>query len=384
MYEGFYDHQVNLIPFGSLLYYQEIRKSKRVAELITDYRVKYKSVAVVLLSLISSTAPEPLDLAGLEQHSSEPTYIGYCSGHEALINQSFLVHTGIELTADFTELIPGWYRVQLTGKNRGLSKSAWSLQPQELRQQFANIACEYYQKLGCRGLDTFDGWGFDPEVDWQIIQISAERFSLKLRLLMQGLDSNNADNVPRFSKIANGTGEYWVDGSIGAETAALTLPYSSGKQVKPYMSEQDVANAVDFAFSLNLTPCLHTIGDAALDIVLNFMSSTYLGNRKIRLFHLCVVREEQFPWLKKYNRNLELVINPGFYMFASMYKSKLNGSMHKYIMPYIKMLGTISEVHYGSDAPVTMPNPTDAIDLLGSNQSTEQASNVDFSRIFEE
>ncbi len=378
----FHDYQINLIPFGNYLYYRDLQLLNDVSSILDEALNIQTEDSLILCSFLQPNNVCDPNVIETNKYLNIPIYLGSYSGHEAIVNQAFLDKSEIKLTLGFTQLTGHWVKVKLIGSNSLVYKSAWSLQSASQRQQFAETACKYLISIGCVGFDTFDGWGLDPEIDWEIIQRCSKIFPLEIRLLAQGLSLDNMKSLVKFKDIAYGSCEYWIDGSIGAETAALSEPYNSGIQISPLMSHSEVTLALEFSFKLNVVPCLHIIGDVALDIVLDCLASQKLSNKLVRLCHLCVVREDQLERLQEFSNNLELIINPGFYKFWHSNLKKLSPTLHGAMLPYSKLIARFDRVYYGSDAPVTLPNAQLAQELLFKYQSGNLSNLIDYQLIF--
>lgn len=379
---SFHDYQLNLIPFGNYLYYRDLQIFKDISTVL-DQAIKTKTDdSLILCSFIQPSHFINTKVIELNRFLDAPIYLGFNSGHEAFINQAFLDKSQIKLNFGFSKISDNWLKVKLIGSNSAVYKTAWSLQSASKRQLFAETACRYLISIGCSGFDTFDGWGNDPEVDWEIVQKCSQLYPLDIRLLAQGMNIENYKYLSNFKSIVYGSGEYWVDGSIGAETAALSEPYSSGNRISPMMNLADITLALESSFQLNLVPCLHVIGDAALDLVIDCLESLELSNKIIRLCHLCVVRDDQIERLQIFNKNLELVINPGFYQFWDANINLLSPLMKDTLLPYSKLFERFERVYYGSDAPVTMPDIQLAQSCLVSYQSDNKPNLIDYQQIF--
>lgn len=73
---------------------------------------------------------------------------------------------------------------------------------------------------------------------------------------------------PRGSALKNASGlKFFLDGSIGAATAAMSAPYADGTRTDPLMSEDQVMEALELAESLNLVPIFHAIGGRSLSLL---------------------------------------------------------------------------------------------------------------------
>lgn len=84
---------------------------------------------------------------------------------------------------------------------------------------------------------------------------------------------------PRGSALKGASGlKFFLDGSIGAATAAMSAPYSDCTVTEPLMSEDQVMEALELAESLNLVPVFHAIGGRALSL-LDRVSRDFLDRR---------------------------------------------------------------------------------------------------------
>ncbi len=104
----------------------------------------------------------------------------------------------------------------------------------------------------------------------------------------------------------------FMDGSVGAETAAFFERYRDGRRGRLLMSEKKLAELFEKAEKAQLRLLIHAIGDRAIGRVLKVAASTFVGGNLLRhrIEHAEFILEEQMDAVSKLG--LYLSVQPNF------------------------------------------------------------------------
>ena len=167
-----------------------------------------------------------------------------------------------------------------------------------------------------------------------------------------------------------GQGDYWklhgplkimLDGSLGARTAALSIPYadSNSNYGDLLLSEDKLINLLNTAAEYGFTAAIHVIGDKALDTAVNAMekaSRNGFNMSESLLIHCQITREEQLSRLGSLNMNL--AIQPAFvatdWKFIQGYVGE---NLAKNSYAWKSLINKGACLAGSSDAPIEPTNP---------------------------
>ncbi|OPL18713.1 MAG: hypothetical protein AVO35_05125 [Candidatus Aegiribacteria sp. MLS_C] len=162
---------------------------------------------------------------------------------------------------------------------------------------------------------------------------------------------------PRGSALKEASGlKFFLDGSIGAATAAMKVPYSDGTEVEPIMSEDEVMEALELSESLKLVPNFHAIGGRALEL-LDRVSGRFLASRGGRLttgIRVEHAEELKACWPGSWDSEVHLfVMQPNFVsrwqMEGGLYQQKLGREAGRGLSPFRTLVDADFRIAFGSD-----------------------------------
>jgi predicted amidohydrolase YtcJ len=183
----------------------------------------------------------------------------------------------------------------------------------------------------------------------------------------------------------------FLDGSLGARTAALNQPYhddptSSGMLT---LSKEELWRVASKARDLGFQLCIHAIGDRAVDLAVQVLGETFgtKGCRKLRhrIEHASIVSEKS----KKEMRRLGITasIQPRFVYSDQWAKDRLGSPRLPKLYPFASMSRAGIMLTAGSDCPVEDPNPFEGIwsavarpGLDGDERLTVSEALVDYTK----
>ncbi|HKX25183.1 MAG TPA: amidohydrolase family protein [Actinomycetota bacterium] len=180
-------------------------------------------------------------------------------------------------------------------------------------------------------------------------------------------------------------GDLFLDGSIGARTAALSSPYQDAEGSGDLAYEDDLlAEFLHNAHLAGLQTGLHVIGDAAIEQSLRVWERVYgsLGSRERRHFRARRHRLEHFE-MASTNQveraamvGLAISIQPAFDALwggpGQMYERRLGPERAATMNPFRTLVDRGLEVGAGSDTPVTSLDPMLAIWALEHHHDPAQ------------
>lgn len=180
-------------------------------------------------------------------------------------------------------------------------------------------------------------------------------------------------------------GDLFLDGSIGARTAALLRPYQGGAPSGDLTYDDDTL--VEFLHNAHLAGMqigLHAIGDGAIEQALRCWERVYhaLDSRARRHFRARRHRLEHFELvsLRQVERaaalGLAISVQPGFDAAwghqGGMYEQRLGRERAWEMNPFATLMARGLEVGAGSDSPVTPLDPMHGIWSLENHHDPTQ------------
>ena len=169
-------------------------------------------------------------------------------------------------------------------------------------------------------------------------------------------------------------GDLFLDGSIGARTAALTAPYEDAAESGDLSYDDDeLAEFLHNAHLAGLQTGLHVIGDAAVEQSVRVWERVYgsLGTRERRHFRARRHRLEHFEMAspgqieRAAMLGLAISVQPAFDALwggpEKLYERRLGAARAASMNPFRSLVDRGLEVGGGSDSPVTPLDPMLAV-----------------------
>ncbi|HEX2032205.1 MAG TPA: amidohydrolase family protein [Actinomycetota bacterium] len=185
-------------------------------------------------------------------------------------------------------------------------------------------------------------------------------------------------------------GDLFLDGSIGARTAALVEPYvDADDRGSLSYEDDDLAEFLHNAHLAGLQTGLHVIGDAAIEQALRAWERVYgaLDSRRRRHFRARRHRLEHFEMAsagqveRAAALGLAISVQPGFDAAwghqGGMYEQRLGRDRAWRMNPFATLVARGLEVGGGSDTPVTPLDPMLGIWALENHHDPEQRMSRD-------
>jgi predicted amidohydrolase YtcJ len=157
----------------------------------------------------------------------------------------------------------------------------------------------------------------------------------------------------------------FLDGSLGARTAALKAPYSDepGSSGMLTMNREHLERVVVKAGEAGFQLCIHTIGDRAVELATQVLDASFSARncreRRHRVEHASLVTEESIQKMRKLG--VIASVQPRFIYSDSWARQRLGLER----LPNLYPFGTLTRkgvvLAAGSDCPVEDPNPFEGI-----------------------
>jgi len=375
---GFHDSHIHLLNYGMLLLTLDLSRARSIEEI--KKRVKgwnpTGSHDTWLLGrgwdderLREHRYPtrDDLDLA-----TSKPVFLKRICGHVAIANSAALSLAGID---NRTVDPPGGRIVRdSSGKPNGVLKETAielveKVIPESMEKtKFALVHASW--KLAKVGLTSLHC------IISSLTELNALRDLKRERQLPQSIyaiiPAKLVDRIgslgPRVRSIGRfriGGVKLYLDGSLGAGTAALNQPYdddpsSSGMVTISSRELRRVAlKARDSKFQL----CIHAIGDKAVDLAVEVLGEVFgtKGCRQLRhrIEHASIVNEKSM----KEMRRLGIIasVQPRFIYSDKWAEDRLGQRRMPQLYPFASMTKAGIRLTAGSDCPVEDPDPFEGI-----------------------
>ena len=157
----------------------------------------------------------------------------------------------------------------------------------------------------------------------------------------------------------------FLDGSLGARTAALSQPYHDDPTTTGMLttSGEELRRIASKARDLDLQLCIHAIGDRAVDLAVQLLGEIFgtEGCRHLRhrIEHASVVTDRSMKEMQRLG--IIASIQPRFVYSDSWARDRLGLRRLAELYPFASMSNAGIMLTAGSDCPVEDPNPFEGI-----------------------
>ncbi|MEP0815407.1 MAG: amidohydrolase family protein [bacterium] len=295
-----------------------------------------------------------------------PLMLKSIEGHSALFNSAGLAMMPVRAGTEGVELDKDG---KVTGVVRdaayeNLVDSVHDTVTDEEKLRGMDIAIARAAERGCAGIHCLEGYGHNRRREFELMLEYAKTCPLDLTLYPRTLDFDLVCELglPRIG------GCELIDGAIGSFTAALNEPYAvfPGKGTL-FKSDMDVRDFFARAFSRNLQPCVHVIGDRGIDqclSVLESLASEYkIEKHRPRLDHFIVARDDQIA--RAARLGICAGVQPAFMAAwgarGGKYEWALGAKRWELLHRYGSMVKKGMHISAGSDSYITPIDPPAAL-----------------------
>jgi predicted amidohydrolase YtcJ len=385
---GFIDSHVHLTSTGLALANADVMAARSARELleIARTRAPANEGVPVLLQGYDETRWEVRDLLPtldeLDAAVPGPLVIRRIDGHTALANRAALAAAEIAdapgVERDASGEPTGVVTRQANSLLGGWTAAARSdLQIERLQLAAASLGT-------ARGVTAVHEMSMphdDGERDVEVFRRHRARLPVHAIAIVATMD------VPRAIELGHDAigGDLPTDGSIGARTAAVTIPFiGSDDRGTTYYADDELAGFFHDAHMAGLQAGVHAIGDRAIEQVLSAWERIYasLDSRQRRHFRARRHRVEHFemPTSDQVERaamlGLAVSVQPAFDRAwgspGGMYESRVGPERAAAMNPFRTMLDRGVMLGAGSDAPVTELDPWLAVHAMERHHDATQ------------
>lgn len=152
------------------------------------------------------------------------------------------------------------------------------------------------------------------------------------------------------------------DGSLGARTAWLSIPYAdSPKEIGyPNISEELLEEVVRRAHEIGIQMSVHGIGDATIDMILHtYEALKNPATMRHRIEHTSILREDQI--VKMAEVGIAAGVQPHFIITDWWTVNRVGKKRAKWIYPFRSMARAGIQMGFGTDSPVEPVNPWETV-----------------------
>jgi predicted amidohydrolase YtcJ len=388
---GFIDAHVHLSGTGLVLDGLDLSEAGSREELLTASRDHLAARPGKLLGIGMDEArwPDPAytSLLELDALSAEPVVLLRVDGYLSLVNTATLKSSGaLELEGverDATGEPTGVLRGEANAHTqRWYFESLSDLEIRDAHLRATRLAAE-------RGVTCVHEMAIPDKRgrrDHEVLMAMRNEFPVEVIVYIADRDMPYV--IGRgLSTIG---GDLFLDGSIGARTAALLDPYEDdGERGELAYDDDDLAEFAHNAHLAGLQVGMHVIGDAAIEQALRVWERVYqsLDSRNRRHFRARRHRLEHFEMasMQRVERaaalGLAISIQPGFDAAwgheGGMYEQRLGAHRARPMNPFRMLVERGLEVGGGSDSPVTPLDPMLGIWALENHHDPAQRMSRD-------
>ena len=375
---GFHDSHIHLLNYGMLLRTLDLSRSRSIEQINKRVakRASTGSKDWVLgrgwddEKLRERRYPTREDLNGA---SSKPVFLKRICGHVAVANSAALSIAGID---NRTSNPAGGEIVRDSEGNPNgvLKETAIELvenkvpEPMDLTRKALVSASTKLARLGLTSLHCIVG---------SLAELNALRDLKRERKIPQSIypiiAAKLVDSL-EVSRLSEEKGEdtfqvrglkLYLDGSLGARTAALNEPYhddpiSTGMLT---LSNEQLTKVVSKARDSNFQLCIHAIGDKAVDLAVQVLGETFgaEGCRRLRhrIEHSSIVNEESMKEMQRLG--IIASVQPRFVYSDHWAGERLGAGRLPQLYPFASLNRAGITLTAGSDCPVEDPNPFEGI-----------------------
>lgn len=298
-----------------------------------------------------------------EAFPDQPIYLSRCDGHGALVNSVGLARlgkksqTGLLLESDHFEAL-----------------ASLPPYPTEKRRDFLRAACRVFNQSGfthvrdlggneaqfnlAQELENKNEWTL--EVDWNF---ACHRFDDFEQTLAQALRCRS-----RSTRMNHMGGiKFFLDGSLGSETAALSQPYAhrcDHHQGALLWTDFQIKELLRRVWREGLDVAVHAIGDLAADQMISLareISSEGIGGR-LHLEHAEVLRPETIQKMKALHVTCHM--QPCHWLNDRAWLDLKLGPLKAFAFPWEALRRAKVSFSWGSDSPVERPSLANTIKAL--------------------
>lgn len=290
-------------------------------------------------------------------------YVVRRDGHSVLVNTRTLAHLSLPDDTPGLDRDPIFNQPTgvLKAQARQMAGDRLTLIDDSSRNKAIDLALQEALEVGITTVHALDGGWERGEDDIKALLAQADQLPVNVIVYYQTTDVDKVleMGLPRIG------GCLLVDGSLGSQTAALSVPYadkpdSSGEL---YYTNEDLLAFALRAHKAGLQISMHAIGDRAIDQLLRVYQQVLekypRADHRHRIEHFLLPTEEHIAQASRLN--VHVAMQPAFMHFwergGNLYRQRLGEERMSHISPLAKVIDAGIVVGGGSDSFITPMNP---------------------------
>jgi predicted amidohydrolase YtcJ len=376
---GFHDSHIHLLNYGMLLHTLDLSRSRSIEDITRlvarptangtpDTWILGRGWDDEKLREHRYPTRDDLDLA-----NRNPVFLKRICGHVAVANSAALTLARID---DRTPNPSGGLIVRDSqGRPNGVLKETAielveSVVPESIEQakEALVLASRNLARLGLTALHCIISGLTELKALCELKReerIPQSIYAIIPAKLMDDLASLGLSRKTGEDDFRVGGVKLFLDGSLGARTAALNQPYHDDPTTTGMltMSSEELRRVASKARDLDLQLCIHAIGDRAVDLAVRVLGEIFgtEGCRHLRhrIEHASIVTDKSMKEMQRLG--IIASIQPRFVYSDSWAKDRLGSRRLPELYPFASMSNAGIMLTAGSDCPVEDPNPFEGI-----------------------
>ncbi|HAA84895.1 MAG TPA: amidohydrolase [Kosmotogaceae bacterium] len=373
VYSGFVDSHAHLLGTGMVRGSVDLSDARTLEHV--ELALKHSAPVIIARGWDDSKLSFVPNRAMIDRITDKPAILYRRCGHAAVVNSEAIKRFSLE---DLEGVDGSAMKIGLLCE-RALNAlgSRISLARSELKA-FIDLGIKEFTSNGITTVHSDDMKGNNDEL---LVELLAEQRQIRI---FEKVRTETLEDIKLFDLAKDNSNNYFVagalkvylDGSLGARTAALIEPYSDDPMNcgMLYMDSEQLATIVEAAENKSVQVCAHTIGDRSMEVALNGLARISPGNPfKHRLIHVQTASNIQLVEMKRLD--LRASIQPLFYYSdMDIAEQRLGKERLASAYPFKAMEELGIRLSLSSDAPVESTSVFD--NLLAADQFFSRANSI--------
>ncbi len=354
IYPGFVDSHAHLIGTGLEKMVVDLRNCRSMEDLRD--RLQIESHLVRARGWDQETLGFLPERRILDRITSQPAVLVRRCGHVATVNSAVIDRFSLEALdgLDETDIETGVIKERALERLNSIVKLA----PEEVEEAIRRGSVEFLKYgVTCVHSDDLHGMELETLVE-SLKRIDNIRVFEKIaveRPDQLSMVSMARNGETRFFKVV--AAKIYLDGSLGARTAAMKEPYSDSPRETGvlYMDCETLKSIVERADREGIQLCIHVIGDRSLEEALKAFHGSRALELKHRLIHVQIASPEEIHRIA--DLGLTASIQPVFFdSDAHIAPGRFGEARIKNAYPFRRMRDAGIRMALSTDSPVESPS----------------------------
>lgn len=312
-------------------------------------------------------------LDGLD--AAKPLLVSHRSGHASVVNTPALRVLGWREAADLPEALRPFAGADAQGRLTGVFREGAHFGvlgrlpalDSETRRRYLLRGQELFLDAGFTHIREMMGDAALVEDVFLLEGLGRLRLYVEMflhvpdtRALVEALETARAFRLKRSTRLRVEGVKLFLDGALGADTAALAAPYRhrhDDHRGGLLWRDDELRAALRAAWGEGLRVAVHSIGDAAMSQVLEAAQALKREGCEgaLCLEHAELIAPEAFRLMR--GLALEFHFQPAHFLDdEAMLTAKLGGERAAQAFPWHRIETMGFPIHFGSDTPITPPS----------------------------